>query len=208
MKLKLKVCGLREPSNIVDVAALHPDYMGFIFYPRSARFAGGMPADDILTLPDSIKTTGVFVNASLTEIKNTLATYRLNAVQLHGDETPDFCMDVKQAGAEVIKAFGIDETFDFNQLNAYTKAVDYFLFDTRTVQHGGSGILFDWKLLQKYTGTVPFFLSGGIGNEQLIQLKQINHPALYAVDVNSKFESAPGIKNIKQLKFFLNELHA
>ncbi|MEE1943817.1 phosphoribosylanthranilate isomerase [Pedobacter sp. KR3-3] len=203
MEAKLKICGMREAANIASVAELQPDYMGFIFYPQSPRCISEVSAELIKYVPPSIKTTGVFVNEELEKVIAYVIKYNLKAVQLHGQEDVAYCAALAETGAEVIKAFGIGEDFDFEQLKAYEPVVDYFLFDTQTPVHGGSGKVFDWTLLAKYTLDKRYFLSGGIGLEQVETLKQLNDPRLYAIDVNSKFEVAPGLKDVTQLKEFI-----
>ncbi|RZJ76764.1 MAG: phosphoribosylanthranilate isomerase, partial [Flavobacterium sp.] len=163
MKLKIKVCGMKHAANIAAVAELLPNYMGFIFYEKSPRYISEVSAELIKYVPQEIKTVGVFVDEILTNVKATIAKHHLKAVQLHGKESVDFCKDVKQTtGVEVIKAFGVSGDFDFSILEAYETAVDYFLFDTQTPAHGGSGKVFDWTLLESYKLAKPYFLSGGI----------------------------------------------
>lgn len=207
MKAKLKICGMREAANIAAVAELEPVYMGFIFYPQSPRYISEISAELIKYVPPSIKTTGVFVNEELEKVIAYIIKYNLKAVQLHGQESAAFCAAVKETGATVIKAFGIAEDFDFTTLEAYLPVVDYFLFDTQTSVHGGSGKTFDWTLLSNYIYDKPYFLSGGIGLEQTVALKEINDSRLYAIDVNSRFELAPGLKDVAQLKEFIEEMN-
>lgn len=192
---------MKEPGNIVGMVELDPDYMGFILYPGSKRFIADLEPGLISDIPSKIKTTGVFVDEDLQVVKDKIKRYRLKAVQLHGKESPDYCRELK-ADAEVIKAFGINDTFDFNQLDAYTDAVDYFLFDTQSPEHGGSGKTFNWQLLKSYTLEKPYFLSGGIGIGHAEELLLINDERLYAVDVNSGFEKSPGLKDIGLLYQF------
>ena len=203
--MKLKVCGMRELKNIAAVSNLHPDYMGFIFWAPSSRFVSEVtPA-----LEKNIKKTGVFVNAPLDYIKRTIKTHQLKAVQLHGQETPDYCNMISDFGIEIIKAFSIKNSFDFSILNNYEKCCDFFLFDSKGTFPGGNGIEFDWRILNGYASKKPFFLSGGIGLENIHQIKEllkINLP-LYAIDVNSKFEVIPGLKKIEELTKFKNELY-
>lgn len=218
MKHQLKICGMLHPENIAGVASLQPDYLGFIFFKGSKRYAAGLLPEVVQALPASIKRTGVFVNEDLETVLALVLKYGLNAVQLHGPESADYCKTLsdrfsqqesaKETGValKVIKAFGIDETFDFHQLEAYKGAVDYFLFDTQTPDHGGSGKTFSWALLEKYTLDIPYFLSGGIGLESVNALKEIKDPRLLAIDVNSRFELEPGLKNINQLKEFIHQL--
>jgi phosphoribosylanthranilate isomerase len=192
----IKICGMKHPHNITEVALLLPDYMGFIFWEKSARyFDGEMPI-----LPDSIKKVGVFVDASLETIIAKIAQYHLQAIQLHGKESVAFCRDLKSRvdpNIEIIKVFSVDESFDFMVLELYDLVCDFFLFDTKGKLPGGNGVAFDWKVLEKYPSTKPFFLSGGIGMEELHAVNAMaktNLP-LYAIDVNSKFEVEPGLKN-------------
>jgi|SRR6185312_2276481 len=191
--MKIKVCGLKYPDNINEVAALQPDYVGFIFYPQSPRFAGEFEMVDV----PAIK-TGVFVNESAERIGDAIARYKLGAIQLHGSEGPEFCEQFK-GKVTVIKAFGVDENFDFEQLNEFEDSVDYFLFDTKTSKHGGSGQTFNWNLLDQYKLSVPFLLSGGLSLDNLEEVKKIRHPQFYGVDLNSRFEIEPGLKDIDKL---------
>lgn len=207
MKAKLKICGMREAANIASVAELQPEYLGFIFYSKSPRCISEVSAELIKYVPSSIKTTGVFVDEELEKVVALVIKYNLKAVQLHGHEDVAYCAAVAATGAEVIKAFGIGEDFDFEQLEGYEPVVDYFLFDTQTPVHGGSGKVFDWTLLAKYTLDKRYFLSGGIGLEQVGILKQLSDPRLYAIDVNSRFELEPGLKDVVQLKEFITELY-
>jgi phosphoribosylanthranilate isomerase len=208
MAFKLKICGMREPGNIAGVVKLQPDYMGFIFYPGSKRYVADLPQAVLKELPKGIKATGVFVDEDLEEVIRLANTYELAALQLHGSESPDYCLQLKQAlpGVEVIKAFGVNNEFEFSTLQSYNEVVDYFLFDTQTEGHGGSGKVFDWGLLDSYTGNKPYFLSGGIGPEHAEALRNIDDERLYAVDINSRFELEPGLKDLERLKEFKNIL--
>ena len=199
---------MRDPSNVQHVAALQPDYLGFIFYPGSKRFVADLDIHIMDAIPANIRKTGVFVDASFESIAAVVSSYRLSAVQLHGSEDAAFAQDFKKAfpQVELIKAFGLHEGFDFALLTAYEPVVDYFLFDTQTPAHGGSGRQFDWTLLQGYTLNLPYFLSGGIGPESLQAIQEINDPRLYAIDINSKFEIAPAFKDVAKLTEFNNQL--
>ena len=196
--MKLKICGMKYPENMLEVGSLLPDYMGFIFWEKSARYFDGI----IPELPKSIKKVGVFVNASSEEILEKITKHDLQAVQLHGDESVAFCKNLKKnapKGIEVIKVFSILDTFDFAVLKPFESVCDYFLFDTKGKLPGGNGTTFDWKVLENYPSTKPFFLSGGIGLEEMEAVNEIlktNLP-VYAIDVNSKFEIEPGLKNIQ-----------
>ncbi|WP_316809797.1 phosphoribosylanthranilate isomerase [Pedobacter heparinus] len=210
MEPKLKICGMKLPDNIQAVAMLKPDYLGFIFYRGSKRFIEGLTPSFVRNLPAGIKKTGVFVNEELNKVVELAILYGLNTVQLHGSEPVKYCIALKgllaDHGITLIKAFGLGEHFDFSQLKNYETVVDYFLFDTQTPAHGGSGKTFNWKLLERYTLDKPYFLSGGIGPEHLLQLKEITDTRLYAIDINSRFETAPGLKDIDKLIEFKTAL--
>lgn len=199
MKVKLKICGMKHAANIAAVADLHPAYMGFIFYSKSPRFISNISAELIKYIPASIKTTGVFVNEELEKVKANVVHLQLKAVQLHGEEPVEYCAAIKSLGVEVIKAFGINENFDFSILTKYQPVVDYFLFDTQTAGHGGSGKVFDWTLLEKYQLNKPYFLSGGIDLDHVEAILALNDPRFYAIDVNSRFEIDPGLKDVDKL---------
>jgi phosphoribosylanthranilate isomerase len=196
--VKIKICGLKEAGNIAAVAALSPDYMGFICYGLSPRFIAALPPSVFDALPSAIYKTAVFVNESAELIHSLIGEYEFNAVQLHGEETPAFANSFRNK-VQVFKAFGVDDSFDFEQLKPYAGNVDYFMFDTKTQGYGGSGKTFNWDLLQKYDGDVPFFICGGISLDNLEKIKQIKHPQFYGVDLNSRFETEPGLKDIDKL---------
>jgi phosphoribosylanthranilate isomerase len=196
--MKLKICGMKYPDNILEVGSLLPDYMGFIFWEKSARYFDGV----IPELPKSIKKVGVFVNETVEVILAKAIQYDLQAIQLHGQESVEFCADLKQeldSKIEIIKVFSVDDAFDFEVLKPFEAVCDYFLFDTKGKLPGGNGTTFDWKVLKKYPSSKPFFLSGGIGLEEMKAVKEISKTnlPLYAIDVNSKFEIEPGLKNIE-----------
>tara|TARA_B110000285_G_scaffold5094_1_gene5458 strand:+ start:4428 stop:5042 length:615 start_codon:yes stop_codon:yes gene_type:complete len=198
--MKLKVCGMRSHENILALSDLKPDYMGFIFWKPSKRFVSTTTP----TLPSNIKKTGVFVDETFDEIKSLIEIHQLQAIQLHGNENPSFCDRLKDLNVEIIKVFSIKKDFDFSTLAPYENVCDYFLFDTKGELPGGNGYAFDWEMLKSYPSSKPFFLSGGIGMDQLADLEDIfklNLP-LYAIDVNSKFESEAGMKKIELLKDF------
>jgi len=197
--MKIKVCGLRDAENIKAVAALGPDYIGLIRYERSPRYASNLVDAGLESLPETILKTGVFVNESAENVAQLISKYNLNAIQLHGNESADFAAAFKNK-VVVLKAFGLDENFDFNCLENYVGSVDFFLFDTKTAAHGGSGEAFNWSTLDEYKLNVPFFLSGGLSLENLHEIKNIKHPQFYGVDLNSRFETSPGMKDIEKLK--------
>ena len=201
---------MKLPENILAVAGIKPDYMGFIFYRQSKRFIDGLTPSFVKDLPAEIKKTGVFVNEELNRVAEMALLYGLNAVQLHGTEPVKYCMALKgllvDTGIEIIKAFGVNETFDFAKLGAYVSSVDHFLFDTQTPDHGGSGIAFNWEVLDNYRLDKSYFLSGGIGLGSIAALKDITDTRLYGIDVNSKFELTPGLKDIDRLIDFKKQL--
>lgn len=205
--MKLKVCGMKYIDNIKSIGDLKPDYMGFIFYERSKRnFEGIIPE-----LLKGIKKTGVFVNEYLEIVVSLVEEYKLEALQLHGDESVEYIRELRThlpKKVEIIKVFGIKDDFDFSILEPYEKEVNYFLFDTKGKERGGNGVKFDWSVLKEYPYSKPFFLSGGIGPYDIKQVQKIKNSGLpiYAVDVNSKFESKPGFKNIKEVKNFKKKL--
>ena len=205
--MKLKICGMKYPENILEVGSLLPDYMGFIFWEKSARYFDG----EIPNLPKSIKKVGVFVNASSKEILDKIKKYDLQAVQLHGNESVAFCASLKNSVPnliEIIKVFSILDTFDFQELKPFESVCDFYLFDTKGKLPGGNGTAFEWKVLKGYPSTKPFFLSGGIGIEETEAINEISDTnlPLYAIDVNSKFEIEPGLKNVELLSSFKNNL--
>jgi phosphoribosylanthranilate isomerase len=203
--MKIKVCGMKYPANILEISRLPIDFMGLIFYEKSPRYAGALSPEALQVLPASILKTGVFVNATEAEILEKAAKYDLQAVQLHGSESPGFCQSIKNKGIKIIKAFSVSETKDLQQTADYEEIADYFLFDTKTPNYGGSGQKFDWKILSEYSGQTPFFLSGGIGLEDIPAIRKIKHNRLFAIDLNSKFEIEAGRKDITQLKKLLEE---
>ncbi|MGS2727188.1 phosphoribosylanthranilate isomerase [Psychroserpens sp. BH13MA-6] len=204
--MKLKVCGMKYPDNMMDVGMLKPDYMGFIFYEQSHRYFNG----EIPDLPKQIKKIGVFVDAPFTDITKTIEKHRLHGIQLHGHESPAFCKAFSEFNVPIIKVFNVDRDFDFSVIKAYEDVCDYFLFDTKGKLPGGNGYTFDWHILETYPSSKPYFLSGGIGLKDLEKLKAFlaskSAKFCHAIDVNSQFETKPGLKNLTDLEQFIHEL--
>jgi len=203
-KIRLKVCGLRD--NIEEVVSLWPDYAGFIFYEKSSRYVG--EDFEMPVLSKEIKRVGVFVNEVSDKVEQLVAKYKLDFAQLHGDESPDYCEKLNKGGIGIIKAFPMDERFDFDQLIEYEAVTDFFLFDTKTEGYGGSGKSFNWDLLNKYSMGKQYFLSGGVSLDNIDELKNLDLNKIESVDVNSKFEIEPGLKNIEKLENLKEKLLA
>lgn len=204
--MKLKICGMKYQDNITEIASLQPDYLGFIFHEPSPRyFEGSIPE-----LPKSIKKVGVFVDEKVEYIAQQIEKHKLTVIQLHGHESPEMCRLLKSTKAQVVKVFSIKDKFDFEVLTPYEDVCDYFLFDTKGKLPGGNGYLFDWSVLNNYPSTKPFFLSGGIGLDQIDKLREFQNSEAskycYAIDVNSKFEIEAGLKDIEKLKEFKNKI--
>ena len=213
---------MRDRENIQELAKLSPDYIGFIFYNKSKRFVVDFPE---VAIPSSIKKVGVFVNESIEKIVGLVWEYKLDAVQLHGDESVEFCKELKSLVAErsrsdesviliplnhqiqIIKAFSVDKEFDFNKTKEYESVCDLFIFDTKGKGYGGTGLKYDWSILEKYQGAIPFLLSGGIGPNDVKSIRAFKHKKCIGVDLNSGFEDAPGLKNIEKLKRFKARLY-
>lgn len=201
--MKIKVCGMRVASNIKALAALDIDFIGFVFYSKSLRKVETLP---VLELPKTVQRVGVFVNASIEQIEQRAREFSLDYIQLHGDESPEFCKALKEKGYRLVKAFAVDAAFDFKTLDAYEASCAYFLLDAKGKAYGGNGIQFDWRVLDQYTSQKPFFLSGGIDLESLASILNLKLPQLYGIDVNSKFELAPAVKEIPKLKELVKKI--
>jgi len=207
MSLMIKICGMREPKNMLEVANLKPDLMGFIFYPASPRYINKNLDPEIFTkISPDIKKVGVFVNNNFDEINETSGKYSLDMVQLHGDESPEICRRLSEAGIHVVKSFNIKDSTGFKLCPEYVSCTNYFLFDAPTSMHGGSGAKFDWKILDNYELDHPFFLSGGIAPGDVYNIQEITNPAFYGIDLNSRFELKPGLKDVKILKKFVYDV--
>lgn len=200
--MKLKICGMKYAENITEISQLLPDYLGFIFWEKSSRFFNG----DLPIIPKSIQKVGVFVDASLEEIYAKKEKYNLDLIQLHGSESVSFCEELNNQNIKIIKVFSVSEEFNFDELLPFKEVCDYFLFDTKGKLPGGNGIPFNWEVLEKYSSQKPLFLSGGIGIDAIEKIHQLQLP-IYGIDVNSKFEIEPGLKNKLLLKEFKNNLN-
>ena len=195
-----KVCGMREAENIREVEALGIQLMGFIFWPKSSRYVSECPS----YLPSKCKRVGVFVNEDIEEVRHKAQEYALDFIQLHGSESPEYASQLREW--KVIKAFNIATADDFSQTQVYEGTVDFFLFDTKGKMVGGNGEKFDWSVLSAYKGKTPFLLSGGIGPDDAERVKAFHHPMCVGIDLNSRFEQSPGLKDVTILKEFIEKL--
>lgn len=202
-KLLCKVCGMTFGDNIRQVEQLGVDWIGFIFYPRSPRFMDALPD----YLPLRAERVGVFVDQPKEEVLMYADRFALQAIQLHGHESPGYCRSLRGRGLRVIKAFPIATADDLPATATYEGCCDYYLFDTKSTQPGGSGQSFDWSALQTYQGRTPFLLSGGIRPGQATIVRALRHPLLAGIDLNSRFESSPGVKDVQLLRQFLDALN-
>jgi phosphoribosylanthranilate isomerase len=208
--MKIKVCGITTVEQLKQLQDMNVDYAGLIFYPKSKRYAyEKLTAQKAEIRSLEIKKVGVFVNAGMGFLKSCIAEYGLSAVQLHGDETPEFC-DALKNEIDVIKVLRIGNVaLDIDErIRPFQNSCAYFLFDTDTAEYGGSGKRFDWTVLQEATIGKPFFLSGGIGPDDMEKVKRFSHPYFQAIDINSRFESTAGIKNMESVNEFVNQLKA
>ena len=197
----IKVCGMREPENIRAVEALGIDLMGFIFWPPSSRYVGEKPS----YLPRNCRRVGVFVDAALPDILAAVEDFRLDGVQLHGHETPEAIAALKAhiPGVRIVKSLAVAGPEDLEQAEAYADVCDAFLFDTKGKLPGGNGRQFDWSVLQRYRGRLPFLLSGGIGPDDAQRIRAFDVPGCIGIDLNSRFETAPGLKDVDALRTFI-----
>ncbi len=203
--IRLKICGMRDADNIHEIGTLSPDYMGFIFYKNSPRFVGEdfeIPHD----FSNEIKRVGVFVNEPFSNLLRLVKKHTLDFVQLHGDEALEYCRQIKSAGVSVIKAFRVGAEFDFSITREYETTAEFFLFDTKGDEYGGTGKKFDWNILKNYNQSIPFFLSGGINPESSIDLDSFTGMNLHALDVNSGVEISPGRKEKSKVLSIINKL--
>ena len=220
----IKVCGMRDAQNIREVSQLGVDMIGMIFYPKSPRYVE-MQSSHAGIIPDyakediNIKSSktparvGVFVDDMVQNIVTRVVNYHLDYVQLHGNEPREMCENLRSTldpdirpGIKIIKAISVSDALDIQKYKEYVGAVDLFLFDTKCKTVGGSGRQFDWQVLEQYDGEVPFLLSGGIGPDDASRLHAFHHPKCIGIDLNSRFEIEPGVKDVEKLKGFLNEI--
>ena len=220
----IKVCGMRDAQNIREVSQLGVDMIGMVFYPKSPRYVE-MQSSHAGIIPDYVKEdiniksaksparVGVFVDDMVQNIVTRVVNYHLDYVQLHGNEPREMCENLRltldpdiRPGIKIIKAISVSDASDIQKYKEYVGAVDLFLFDTKCKTVGGSGRQFDWQVLEQYDGEVPFLLSGGIGPEDASRLHAFHHPKCIGIDLNSRFEIEPGVKNVEKLKGFLNEI--
>jgi len=206
MNLKIKICGMKDPDNIRLVAELKPDYMGFIFYSGSPRHYSGTVDPFIHMNAQETGKIGVFVNEPIDSVLNKAERFHLDMIQLHGNETPAYCYHIKKEGLPIVKAIRIFKEKDLNNLGIYEDTCDYFLFDTGGQTFGGTGKKFNWEILDTYKMSIPFFLGGGIGPGDTGMIKGLDLPGLFALDINSRFEISPGIKNIPLIKTFIKSI--
>jgi phosphoribosylanthranilate isomerase len=203
----VKVCGMKYRENIAELLRLKPDLVGLIFYPKSPRYAEAeLTEAGLEAFPPEVQRVGVFVNEPVESMLTKVRQFGLGAVQLHGHESPETCLEMRQNGLKVLKAFSVDEQFDFATVEPYQQGCDFFLFDTKGKDYGGNGVTFDWSVLQNYQLPVPFLLSGGLGPEHGQAIRQLRHPMLYGIDLNSRFETSPGRKDIALIGKLLEEL--
>ena len=215
--MKIKVCGLREPENILAIAQLPIDFIGLILYPKSPRFVKTKGLAQWLERNEDelegVSRVGVFVNAEVDQILNAVHDFHLDYVQLHGDESPEYCRELhtywtisSMRSAKIIKAFRVDEAFDFAKTQAYERLCAYFLFDTKGQEFGGTGQRFNWSILEQYMGITPYLLSGGISEEMAEEIKRLNFKQMEGIDINSQFEIKPGLKDVPKVERFVNEI--
>lgn len=198
---------MKYATNIAEIVAVQPDYMGFIFYPKSKRYVRKeLSLETLDAIPISIEKVAVFVNESLENIIEICNRYGFKTIQLHGDETPDFAGKLSELGYTIIKAFSVDKNFDFKNTLPYRTFCSYFLFDTKGDGYGGTGHQFDWNLLINYDQITPYFLSGGIDIDHVEDIKKMTNFNIHAIDINSRFELEPGLKEVEKVKLFKHKM--
>jgi phosphoribosylanthranilate isomerase len=208
--MKVKVCGITTVNQLKELEMMDVDFAGLIFHKPSPRYVLNEIKSpySIKNENINIKKVGVFVNESINTVIDTAKEWELDMVQLHGDETPEFCKEIKSV-VKTTKAFRIGDSSSFANINAYSDVVDCFLFDTLGERYGGTGKQFDWNLLTSTEINKPFFLSGGIGSDDVDKIDEICNrtTSLFALDLNSKFEITPGIKDMDKLSVFLSSIY-
>jgi phosphoribosylanthranilate isomerase len=205
--IRVKVCGMVDPLNLKEVAESEPDFLGLIYYHGSPRYISKETEPDLLeNFPQGIKRAGVFLNENISEVLKISKRATLDLIQLHGNESPEYCSRLTASGYSVIKVFNIENGFNFETLTRYLRVCDFFLFDTKSNKQGGSGRKFNWHKLEEYSLDKPFFLSGGIGPEDAGLVKSIRNKGLYGVDINSRFETVTGIKDADLVRTFIEEI--
>jgi phosphoribosylanthranilate isomerase len=212
--IKIKVCGMLDPANLAEVCLLSPDFVGYIFYPGSKRYVGNHPDPALFRIPgEGTAKVGVFVDEELSGVARRFEQCQLDLVQLHGTESPGYCRDLVEEGIPVIKVFHPENPLrekgrgtEGLDMKDYAEAVHYFLFDSGRSGEGGSGHQLDWELLRSCDIPLPFLLGGGIGPDDAGRLKALDLENLFGVDVNSRFESSPGIKDAGLLSRFIEEI--
>jgi phosphoribosylanthranilate isomerase len=206
-RIKLKVCGMRDVKNITEVNALLPDYMGFIFYQKSPRFVGDdfqIPAN----FPTNIIRVGVFVDETTDVMLQKIQEHKLQFLQLHGAESVKQCAELKHHNVKIIKALSVDDETNFTSTKDYSAAIDFWLFDTKGKYHGGNSKTFNWKVLHRYDQSIPFFLSGGLSPDNVLETRSLLDMNLHAIDINSGVELQPGLKDINKIKTIKNILNS
>jgi phosphoribosylanthranilate isomerase len=206
--IRVKVCGMVDPSNLKEIAASEPDFIGIIFYPGSPRYVDEEAECGLFrNFPQGIKKVGVFLDENISDIVKISQRAGLDLIQLHGSESPAYCSRLRSSGLSVIKVFNIENEFNFESLTRYLPVCDFFLFDTKSTKPGGSGRKFKWEKLEEYSLDKPFFLSGGIGPEDAGLIKSICNQGLFGVDINSRFETITGIKDAELVRKFIEEIN-
>lgn len=203
--MMIKICGMRDPENIAQVAALSPMLMGFIFYDKSPRNAAGLDPEVIRRLPDFIRPVAITVNRDFNGIMALCRQYGFKIVQLHGEESPELCRRLREEGLTVFKAIPVDSDIDWNSVAAYEGAADMFVFDTKSSSRGGTGRKFSWDILAGYPLSVPYLIGGGVGPDDIPAIIDAMRPGMAGIDINSRFETEPGLKDLGLLiNFILN----
>lgn len=199
---KIKICGLSHPNNQKEILALQPDFAGVIFAKTSPRYF----SEDVLPKSANVTWVAVFVNETMEEMIRICEKFKIQTIQLHGSESLTVCKQLKANGYSIFKAFGIDTTTNWEEISGYENHVDYFLFDTKGKFAGGNGVTFDWDILQNYHGETPFWLSGGLGEDNIKDALRWHHPKCIGLDLNSKLEESSGIKNVNLTQRIIDKI--